>query len=62
MELEFPLEDTRKAGKREYLQKCADLGIVPIALFVAKMEVSTLTSTTTGWASRAPWRSQNASR
>jgi hypothetical protein len=39
LELEFPLEDARKAGKREYLQKCADLGIVPIALFVAKMEV-----------------------
>ncbi|KAJ1621288.1 hypothetical protein T492DRAFT_887248 [Pavlovales sp. CCMP2436] len=39
LELEFPLEDERKAGKREYLQKCAELKIVPIALFIAKMEV-----------------------
>jgi hypothetical protein len=38
LELEFPLEDARKAGKQEYLAKCAELKIVPIALFIAKME------------------------
>lgn len=39
LELEFPLEDAQKAGKQEYLHRCAELGIVPIALFIAKMEV-----------------------
>jgi len=38
LELEFPLEDARRAGKQEYLEKCAELKIVPIALFLAKME------------------------
>lgn len=38
LELEFPLEDAQKAGKREYLKRCAELNIVPIALFIAKME------------------------
>lgn len=48
LELEFPLEDAQKAGKQEYLHRCAELGIVPIALFIAKMEAEHIVSVRIG--------------
>merc|ERR1719409_2113629 len=31
-------EDTSNTGKREYLAKCAELKIVPVAMFIAKLD------------------------
>merc|ERR1719454_2316933 len=31
-------EDTSNTGKREYLAKCSELKIVPIAMFIAKLD------------------------
>ena len=31
-------EDTSNTGKKEYLAKCSELKIVPIAMFIAKLD------------------------